>query len=350
VGLRERNMKGYRVAIVGATGLVGQEFLRVIEQRHFPVASMKMFASDRSAGKKLTFAGKGFTVEETTPDSFQEVDIALFSAGADISRRFSPIAAESGAVVIDNSAAFRMDDNVPLVVPEVNPEDIAWHTGIIANPNCSTIQMVVALYPLHKVNPIQRIIATTFQAVSGTGTPAIEELTIQTKQALNKEDMTPHVYNYPIAFNVLPEIDVFLEDDYTKEERKMLYETRKIIHAPDVMVSATCVRVPVYISHSEAVTVEFERPMSPEECRNILAKAPGVRVVDNPGISLYPHALMAAGTDDTFVGRIRDDSSRPGGLVMWIVSDNVRKGAALNAVQIAEVMIENGWLKPGGKR
>ena len=239
-------MKGYRVAIVGATGLVGQEFIRVLEQRKFPVSKMTMFASDRSAGKKLKFAGKEYTVEETSPDSFHDVDIALFSAGADISRRFSPIAAQSGAVVIDNSAAFRMDDDVPLVVPEVNPEDIKLHKGIIANPNCSTIQMVVALYPLHKVNPIQRIIVTTFQSVSGTGTPAIEELTVQTKQSLNKEDMVPHVYHYPIAFNVLPEIDVFLEDDYTKEERKMLNETRKIMHAPDVMVSATCVRVPVY--------------------------------------------------------------------------------------------------------
>ncbi len=339
-------MKGYRVAIVGATGLVGGEFIKVLEQRNFPVSKMSMFASDRSAGKKLKFAGKEYTVEETSNDSFHDVDIALFSAGADISRRFSPVAAQSGAVVVDNSAAFRMDDDVPLVVPEINPEDIKLHKGIIANPNCSTIQMVVALYPLHKVNPVQRIIVTTFQSVSGTGTAAIDELATQTRQSLNKEDMVPHVYHYPIAFNVLPEIDVFLEDDYTKEERKMTNETRKIMHAPEVMVSATCVRVPVFVSHSEAVTVEFARPMSPDECRRILAKAPGVRVVDDPDISLYPHALMAAGTDDTFVGRIRDDSSRPGGLVMWIVSDNVRKGAALNAVQIAEEMIKQGWLKP----
>jgi aspartate-semialdehyde dehydrogenase len=340
-------MKGYRVAIVGATGLVGQEFIKVLEQRNFPVEKMSMFASDRSAGKKLAFAGKEYTVEETSPDSFHDVDIALFSAGADISRRFSPIAARSGAVVVDNSAAFRMENDVPLVVPEVNPEDIKWHQGIIANPNCSTIQMVVALYPLHRVNPIQRIIVTTFQSVSGTGTAAIEELAMQTRQSLAKEDLVPHVYHYPIAFNVLPEIDVFLEDDYTKEERKMVNETRKIMHAPDVMVSATCVRVPVFISHSEAVTLELSRPMSPDECRTILAKAPGVRVVDDPDISLYPHALMAAGTDDTYVGRIRDDSSRPGGLVMWVVSDNVRKGAALNAVQIAEEMINRKWLKPG---
>jgi len=338
-------VKGYRVAIVGATGLVGGEFIKVLEQRNFPVSKMYMFASDRSAGKKLNFAGKEYTVEETSNDSFHDVDIALFSAGADISRRFSPVAAQSGAVVVDNSAAFRMDPGVPLVVPEVNVEDIKLHRGIIANPNCSTIQMVVALYPLHKVNPIRRIVVTTFQSVSGTGTAAIEELTTQTHQSLNKEEMVPHVYHYPIAFNALPEIDVFLEDDYTREERKMMDETRKIMHAPEVLVSATCVRVPVFVSHSEAVTVEFARPMSPDECRAILARAPGVRVVDDPDVSLYPHARMAAGTDDTFVGRIRDDSSNPGGLVMWIVADNVRKGAALNAVQIAEEMIKREWLK-----
>ena len=343
-------MKGFKIAIVGATGLVGQEFIRVLEQRHFPVSKMSLFASDRSSGKKLTFAGKEYTVEETSVESFHDVDIALFSAGADISRRFSPIAAQSGAVVIDNSAAFRMEDDVPLVVPEVNVDDIKWHHGIIANPNCSTIQMVVALYPLHKLNPVQRIIVTTFQSVSGTGTAAIDELTSQTQQSLKGEELIPHVYHYPIAFNVLPEIDVFLEDDYTKEERKMMDETRKIMHAPNIMVSATCARVPVFVSHSEAVTVEFTSPMSPDECRAILAQAPGVRVVDDPDISLYPHALATAGTDDTFVGRIRDDSSRPGGLVMWIVADNVRKGAALNAVQIAEEIIQRGWLKPGGKK
>lgn len=348
--LKEIVVKGYKVAIVGATGLVGAEFIKVLEQRRFPVKTMLLLASDHSAGKVLAFAGEQHLVKETAPDSFDGIDIAFFSAGADISRRFSPLAVAAGAVVIDNSAAFRMDENVPLVVPEVNPEDIALHCGIIANPNCSTIQMVVALNPLHKVNPLRRIIVTTFQSVSGTGTAAIEELATQTKQWSAKEEPLPNVYHYPIAFNVLPEIDAFLEDGYTKEERKMENETHKIMHAPEIMVSATCVRVPVFISHSEVVTVEFSRPMSPPECRTVLSRAPGVRVIDDPNTSLYPHALMAAGTDDTFVGRIRDDSSRPGGLVMWIVADNVRKGAALNAVQIAEEMIKREWLKSGEHR
>jgi len=343
-------MEGYRVAIVGATGLVGTEFIRVLEQRHFPVATISLLASDHSAGKTLAFAGQEYIVAETAPDSFRDIDIAFFSAGADISSHFSPMAAASGAVVIDNSAAFRMAEDVPLVVPEVNPDDIALHHGIIANPNCSTIQMVVALNPLHQANPIKRVIVTTFQSVSGTGSAAIEELTTQTRQWLSKEEAVPCVYHYPIAFNALPEIDKFLEDGYTKEERKMENETRKIMHAPEVMISATCVRVPVFLSHSEAVTIELSRPMSPDECRAILSKAPGVSVVDDTSTSLYPHALMAANTDDTFVGRIRDDSSHPGGLMMWIVADNIRKGAALNAVQIAEEMIKRNWLKPGASQ
>ncbi len=345
-------MNGYRVAIVGATGLVGQEFIRVLEQRHFPVSSMQLFASDRSAGKKLRFAGAEYTVQETADSSFNNVDIALFSAGADISRRFSPVAARSGAVVIDNSAAFRMEDDVPLVVPEVNVEDIKWHHGIIANPNCSTIQMVVALYPLHKVNPIQRIVVTTLQSVSGTGSAAIEELTAQTRQVLAGEAVVPHVYPHQIAFNALPHIDVFLENDYTNEEWKMVRETRKIMHAPEVLVSATCVRVPVYISHSEAVTVEFAKSITPDECRATLADAPGVKVMDDVDVNLYPLAVMAAGSDLTYVGRIRPDTSLVGdrGLVMWIVADNVRKGAALNAVQIAEEMIKRNWLKSESSR
>jgi aspartate-semialdehyde dehydrogenase len=341
-------MNGYRVAIVGATGLVGGEFIKVLEQRNFPVRTMQMFASDRSAGKKLFFAHEEYEVKETSPDSFRDVDIALFSAGADISRYFSPIAARSGAVVIDNSAAFRMDDEVPLVVPEINPEDIRKHKGIIANPNCSTIQMVVALYPLHKVNPIKRIVVTTFQSVSGTGSAAIEELTAQSRGVLAGQSVVPHVYPHQIAFNVLPHIDVFLDNAYTKEEWKMVEETRKIMHADDVLVSATCARVPVFMSHSEAVNVEFTNPISPDEARRILAQAPGVRVLDDPSISLYPHPCMAAGTDDTFVGRIRRDVSAPNSLAMWIVADNIRKGAALNAVQIAEEIVRRDWLHPGG--
>jgi aspartate-semialdehyde dehydrogenase len=341
-------MNGYRVAIVGATGLVGQEFIKVLEQRNFPVSSLQLFASDRSAGKKLFFAHEEYEVKETNQDSFRDVDIALFSAGADISRYFSPIAAKSGAAVIDNSSAFRMDSTVPLVVPEVNADDIRLHKGIIANPNCSTIQMVVALYPLHKVNPIKRIVVTTFQSVSGTGSAAVEELTNQARLVLNGQTIVPHVYPHQIAFNVLPEIDVFLDNAYTKEEWKMVEETRKIMHAEDVLVSATCVRVPVFLSHSEAVSIEFSKSMSPDEAKRLLVQSPGVKVLDDTSISLYPHPWMSAGTDDVYVGRIRRDVSCSNGLVMWVVADNIRKGAALNAVQIAEEMIKRDWVKPGG--
>jgi len=341
-------MKGYRVAIVGATGLVGQEFIKVLEQRSFPMTSIRLLASERSAGKKLFVAHQETEVEETTPDSFKGIDIALFSAGTEISRYFSPIAARSGAVVVDNSAAFRMVDSVPLVIPEVNPEDIKWHKGIIANPNCSTIQMVVALYPLHRVNPIKRVVASTYQAVSGTGTAAVEELTTQSKQVLEGQDAIPHVYPHQIAFNVLPEIDIFLDNGYTKEEWKMAEETKKIMHAPDIAISATCARVPVFAGHSEAVNVEFSQPMSPEEAKHILAQSSGIKILDDPTISLYPQPWPASGTDEVFVGRIRRDESHPNGLVMWIVADNLRKGAALNTVQIAEEMIKRDWIHPNG--
>jgi len=340
-------MKGYGVAIVGATGLVGREFIRVLEQRNFPMESISLLASDRSAGKKMFVSHQEIEVKETIPESFRGIDIALFSAGAETSRHFSPIAAQSGTVVIDNSAAFRMEPMVPLVVPEVNVEDIQWHKGIIANPNCSTIQMVVALYPLHKVNPIKRIIVDTYQAVSGTGSAATEELTTQAKQVLDGQNTIPHVYPHQIAFNILPEIDVFLDNGYTKEEWKMVEETRKIMHAEDMAISATCVRVPVFTGHSEAVHIEFSQPMSPDEARRILAQAPGVKLLDNPVISLYPQPWAAAGTDEVFIGRIRRDTSHPHGLAMWIVADNLRKGAALNAVQIAEEMIKREWVRPG---
>ncbi len=341
-------MKRYKMAIVGATGLVGQEFINVLEQRDFPIDSIQLLASDRSAGKKLFVTHREIEVKETVPESFKRIDIALFSAGVEISHYFSPIAAQSGAVVIDNSSAFRMVSTVPLVVPEVNPEDIKWHKGIIANPNCSTIQMVVALYPLHKANPIKRIIVDTYQAVSGTGSAAVEELTAQAKQVLDGQATAPHVYPHQIAFNVLPEIDVFLDNGYTKEEWKLVEETRKIMHADDIAISATCVRVPVFMGHGEAVHIEFSQPMSPDEARHILAQAPGVKVLDDPAISLYPQPWAATGTDEVFVGRIRRDASHPNGLTMWVVADNLRKGAALNAVQIAEEMINRGWIHPGG--
>jgi len=343
-------MSGYRVAIVGATGLVGQEFIKVLEQRNFPMTSIRLLASDRSAGKKLFVNHQEIEVEETTLESFKKIDIALFSAGAETSRYFSPVAAQSGAVVVDNSSAFRMMPTVPLVVPEVNPEDIKWHKGIIANPNCSTIQMVVALYPLHKVNPIKRVIVDTYQAVSGTGSTAVEELTVQAKQVLDGQTAIPHVYPHQIAFNILPEIDVFLDNGYTKEEWKMAEETRKIMHVDDIAISATCVRVPVFTGHSEAVHVEFSQPMSPDEARRILAQAPGIKLLDDTAISLYPQPWSVAGTDEVFVGRIRRDASHPNGLVMWVVADNLRKGAALNAVQITEEVIKGKWLRHGGRK
>ena len=343
-------MNGYRVAIVGATGLVGQEFIKVLEQRNFPMSSVQLLASDRSAGRKLFVNHQEIEVEETTPESFKKIDVALFSAGTETSRYFSPIAARAGAVVVDNSSAFRMMPTVPLVVSEVNPEDIKWHRGIIANPNCSTIQMVVALYPLHKVNPIKRIIADTYQAVSGTGSAAIEELTVQAKQVLEGQAAIPHVYPHQIAFNILPEIDVFLDNGYTKEEWKMAEETRKIMHADDIAISATCVRVPVFTGHSVAVHIEFSQPMSPDDARRILAQAPGIKLLDDTAISLYPQPWSAVGTDEVFVGRIRRDASHPNGLVMWVVADNLRKGAALNAVQIVEEIIKREWLHPGGKK
>jgi len=339
-------MKEFNVAIVGATGLVGQEFIRVLVQRNFPMQSVRLLASDRSAGRKLVVNRQEIEVRETDPDSFERVDIALFSAGSEISRHFSPLAAQSGAVVIDNSAAWRMEPNVPLVVPEVNPEDIEWHNGIIANPNCSTIQLVVALYPLHKVNPIKRLVVSTYQSVSGTGVAAVEELNAQSRQVLEGQKAIPHVYPHQIAFNVLPEIDVFLDDGYTKEEWKMVEETRKIMHAGEIAISATCVRVPVFTSHSEAVWMEFSSPMMPNDAERILVGAPGVKILNDTAISLYPNPWMAAGTDEVFVGRIRRDTSHPNGLVMWIVADNLRKGAALNAVQIAEEMIKRDWIKP----
>ncbi|MDY6911734.1 MAG: aspartate-semialdehyde dehydrogenase [Chloroflexota bacterium] len=342
-------MSNPRVAILGATGLVGREFLNILEQRDFPMESLRLLASERSAGRRIPFKGSEIEVEQATHQSFQNVDLALFSAGGSRSLEFAPVAAKAGAVVVDNSSAWRMEPGIPLVVPEVNPEDIAKHEGIIANPNCSTIQMVVALNPLHKANPIKRIIVDTYQAVAGTGKAAIDELTTQSKRVLESQEVVPHVYPHQIAFNLLPQIDVFMDNGYTKEEWKMVQETRKIMHADYIAISATCVRVPVWVGHSEAVHVEFTYPMSPEEAKDILSKAPGIKVVDDPSVNLYPLPKDAVGLDDTFVGRIRSDASHPNGLALWVVSDNLRKGAALNAVQIAEVLVERGWLLGGQK-
>ncbi len=337
--MQNPGQKKYRVAILGATGMVGRQFVKILQERNFPIEELKLLASGRSAGESLDFYDEQITVEEAGARSFEGIDIALFSAGGDASRHFAPAAVKQGAVVIDNSSAFRMDKNVPLVVPEINPGDIAWHNGIIANPNCSTIQMVVALNPLHRVNTIKRIVVTTYQSVSGTGKAAMSELENQSRLVLDNKEAVPHVYPHQIAFNIIPEIDVFLDNGYTKEEWKMIEETRKILHAPDIAISATCARVPVFVSHSESVNVELEKPLSPDEALRLLAKAPGVRILDEPAVNLYPHPVAAAGADEVFVGRIRRDLSTPNGLVLWVVADNIRKGAALNAVQIAEVMI-----------
>jgi aspartate-semialdehyde dehydrogenase len=337
-------MEGFDVAIVDATDIVGQEIVKVLDQRKFPVASIQLLVPDHSSAAKLLFNHQRIEVRKAKPEAFRHVDIAFFSAGDDISRRLSPWAIEAGTVVIDNSTAFRMDPTVPLVVPEVNPEDIEWHKGIIASPNCSTIQMVVALHPLHRVNPIKRIVVSTYQAVSSSGAAAMQELANQSRLALEGRRICPHVYSHQIAFNVLPEIDVFLDNGYTKEEQKMVEETRKILHAENMAISASCVRVPVYFGHSEAVNIEFSSPITPEEARRILAQAPGVRVLDDPTVSFYPQPWAASGSDHVFVGRIRKDISHPNGLVMWIVADNLRKGAALNAVQVAEEGIERGWI------
>jgi aspartate-semialdehyde dehydrogenase len=335
-------MKNYHVAVVGATGAVGNEMIKILEERRFPIGKLTLLASERSAGKSIAFRGGDLPVEVLNENSFAGVQIGLFSAGGSISEKFAPIAARAGCVVVDNTSAFRMTPEIPLVVPEVNPEAIALYTkrGIIANPNCSTIQMVVALKPIHDAVRIKRIVVSTYQAVSGTGKKAIEELTLQTRALMNSQQPVVKVYPHQIAFNCLPHIDVFLENGYTKEEMKMVNETKKIMNDPRIAVTATTVRVPVYYAHSESVNIETEKKITAEEVRKLLAAAPGVKVVDNPSEKRYPLAIDAAGGDDTLVGRIREDESIPNGINMWIVADNIRKGAALNAVQIAEILIQ----------
>jgi aspartate-semialdehyde dehydrogenase len=331
-----KKKSGYVVAVVGATGAVGTEMIEVLEERKFPVIRLVLLASARSAGGMVTFEGNEVPIEVLTKDSFAGVDIALFSAGADLSREFAPIAVKAGAVVIDNSAAWRMTPEVPLVVPEVNAHDIQRHKGIIANPNCSTIQMVVALKPLHDEARIKRIVVTTFQSVSGTGKDAMDELMAECQDLLSFKSASPKVYPYQIAFNCLPQIDDFLPSGYTKEEMKMVHETRKIMGDQSIQVTATTVRVPVYVGHSEALNIETERKLSANEARAILSTAPGVLLYDDPAHKIYPMPLEVAGKDEVYVGRIREDESIANGLNLWVVADNLRKGAALNAVQIAE--------------
>lgn len=331
--------KLYNTAVVGASGMVGLEFLQIMTARKFPVGNLKLLATSRSAGKKLLVGEREFEVEETNRQSFEACDLAFISATSNASREYCPVAAKAGAIAIDDSSVFRMDPNVPLVVPEVNPDDVANHQGIIAIPNCTTTPLVMCLWPLHRVNPIKRVIVDTYQSVSGTGAAAVQELDAQARRILDGGETVPHVYPHQIAFNLLPEIDSFRDDGYTKEEWKIAVETRKIMHDESIAISATCVRVPVFVSHSEAVHVEFSRPMSPDEVRDILSHAPGVVVQDDPAVSLYPHPWGAAGQDPVYVGRIRQDTSHPNGIALWLVGDNLRKGAALNAIQIAEELI-----------
>jgi aspartate-semialdehyde dehydrogenase len=336
-----RLKSSYTVAVVGATGAVGTEMIEILQERKFPVGMLRPLASARSAGGRVSFQDQDLVVRELTKDSFEGVDIALFSAGADISREYAPIAAKAGAVVIDNSAAWRMGKDVPLVVPEVNRVDMAKHKGIIANPNCSTIQLVVALKPLHDAARIKRVVVTTFQSVSGTGKEAMDELMEETQALLSFKEPEPKVYPHQIAFNCLPHIDDFLPSGYTKEEMKLLDETRKIMGDASIRVTATTVRVPVYVGHSESVNIETEKKLTANEARAILCEAPGVLLYDDPAHRIYPTPLDAAGKDEVFVGRIREDESVPNGLNLWIVADNLRKGAALNAIQIAEELIKD---------
>ena len=329
-------MNKYDVAVVGATGMVGRMFLKVLEEKQFPINNFYAFASAKSAGSKVTFNGKEYEVEELNESSFdRHIDIALFSAGGETSKKYSPIAASKGVVVIDNSSAFRMDEDVPLVVPEVNPQAVKEHNGIIANPNCSTIQAVVALKPLHDKYGIKRIVYSTYQAVSGTGVKGVVDL----EEGIKGKE--PKAYPYPIAYNCLPHIDVFLENGYTKEEMKMIDETKKILDDQTLKITATTVRVPVYNGHSESINVEFEKDFDIDELRELFISSPGIVLQDDPANNIYPLATNAAGKNEVFVGRIRRDYSVEYGINLWVVADNVRKGAATNAVQIAELLISN---------
>ena len=339
-------MKNYNVAIAGATGAVGSIFLSILEQRNFPVKNLLPLASARSVGKRIKFKGEEIEVKELKKDSFKGVDIALFSAGANRSLEFAPYAVESGAIVIDNSSAFRMDENVPLIVPEVNPKDLKNHKGIIANPNCSTTIMVVAIKPIYDLSKIKRIIVSTYQAVSGAGAKGIIELQDQIKMMVDgfENEIKSKVFPTRIAYNVIPHIDVFLDNAYTKEEMKMVNETRKVMGDNDIKVSATAVRVPVFTSHSEAINLETEEKISIEDCINSLKKAPGIVVKDDFKNKIYPTTIDSSNKDEVYVGRIREDISCQNGIVMWVVGDQLRKGAALNAVQIAELLIKDNLI------
>jgi len=337
-------LAGFNVVVVGASGAVGHELLKILDEKNFPLGKLRLCATARSAGKQIPFRGETYTVEETTPDSFENMDIALFAGGA-ASLEFGPAAVERGCVVIDNSSNYRLDPKVPLVVPEVNPEDVRWHKGIIANPNCSTILMVVALKPIHDAARIKRVVVSTYQAVSGAGQEGIEELAAQTWAVLKGGEYPPKKFAHQIAFNLIPHIDVFQEMDYTKEEWKMVKETHKIMHDDSIGITATTVRVPIYRSHSESVNIETAKKITAGEAREVLAGAPGIVVVDNPANNEYPMPFFCSDRDEVFVGRIREDNSIEKGLNLWVVSDQIRKGAATNTVQIAELLIKYSCLR-----
>lgn len=332
-------MKKYTVAVVGAIGAVGQEMIRTLEQRNFPVKTLKPLDVPANKGKEILFNNERVKVDVAENGVFEDVDIAFFSAGGDASLELAPIAAKAGAIVVDNSSAWRMDPSVPLVVPEVNPEDVDWNKGIIANPNCSTIQMMVALKPIHNEYNIKRIVVSTYQAVSGSGKPGIDELSQQTKDYVVGKELISKTYPHQIAFNAIPHIDVFMENDYTKEEMKMVFETQKIMDK-NIKVSPTAVRIPVFRSHSESINIETEKPFKVEDIIELLNNAPGVKLMDDPETNKYPLATVAEGKDDVYVGRIRRDESIENGLNMWVVADNLRKGAALNTIQIGELLIK----------
>ncbi|KOO46564.1 aspartate-semialdehyde dehydrogenase [Priestia koreensis] len=344
---------GLHVAVVGATGAVGQQMLATLEKRDFPIGKLTLLSSARSAGKKVSFKGQEYEVQEATPESFEGVQIALFSAGGSVSKQFAPEAVKRGAIVVDNTSAYRMDPNVPLVVPEVNEEDIKLHNGIIANPNCSTIQMVVALEPIRQAFGLDKVVVSTYQAVSGAGAAAIDELKTQAQAILNGEEFTPEILpvggdkkHYQIAFNAIPQIDKFQDNGFTFEEMKMINETKKIMHMPELSVAATCVRLPVVTGHSESVYIEINKQgVSAQEVKSLLSTAPGVVLQDDPENQVYPMPADAVGKNDTFVGRIRKDLDKDTGFHLWVVSDNLLKGAAWNSVQIAESLLKLGLVK-----
>ncbi len=343
-------MDSCKVAVIGATGAVGRVFLQIAEERNFPIEEIRLCASERSVGKKLNFRGKDIEVELCTPTLLDEVDFSFISANGDVSRKIAPLSAKHGAVAIDDSSAFRMSDTVPLVVPEVNADDLNNHQGIVAIPNCSTTPLVMVLKPLSSQAKIRRVVVDTFQSVTGTGSAALEEMKTQSSEVLKGRKANAKEYPHQIAFNVLPHIEPFQENGYTNEEMKMLHETRKILHDPEVMVSATCVRVPVAVSHSEAIHIEFDKPVDPKTVRAILSDQPGIRIVDDPFSNVYPMPIEAAGSDEVLVGRIRRDISNPNGIALWVVCDNLRKGAALNAIQIAEEMMRRNLVSQSSWR